>query len=72
MASNLFKTTLLACRNCKARGALTLQGHDEGPGTFVSIAGSFHVETGRTIPVSSVIVCSQCDEIHGIVPGVTH
>jgi len=71
-AMTLFKTTQLTCRNCNAGGVLTLQSHEEGPGTFVSIAGSFHVETGRTTPASSVIVCSRCDEIHGIVPGLTH
>ena len=72
MTSDRLRTSLLTCRNCDARGVLTLQDHDAGPGTFVSIAGSFHVETGRTMPGSNVIVCTQCDEIHGIVPGVTH
>ena len=72
MTSGEEKTSLLTCRNCNASGVLTLQSHAAGPGTFVAIAGSFHVETGRTTPVSRVIVCTKCDEIHGIIPGVTH
>jgi hypothetical protein len=35
---------------------------------LVKVSGDFHVETGRTVPDSKVIVCSLCDQIYGILP----
>lgn len=68
---NRYQSVLIACSRCKARGALTTEpARGEKPVAFVSIAGEFHVETGRTLPDSTVVVCDQCDEIYEILPAV--
>ena len=69
MAASRYQSSLLKCHSCNARGVITWQAEgDEAPKTLVSVAGQFHVETGRTKPGGKVIVCSQCDEIHDVLP----
>lgn len=71
VSQNRYQSILIVCFQCNARGALTVESAGGfKPATFVSIAGDFHVETGRTVPDSTVIVCNQCDEIYGILPAV--
>jgi hypothetical protein len=64
--TNRYESSLLKCRNCNARGALTL-GQTDAP-RYVCISGDFHLETGRSAPDSSTIVCNQCDEVWGDIP----
>jgi len=69
MVASRYQSSLLKCSSCNARGVMTWQAGDgEIPKTLVNVAGQFHVETGRTRPDGRVIVCSQCDEIHDVLP----
>jgi hypothetical protein len=71
MPPSRYQSSLLKCPNCSARGAASWeQRHDEeaSPLALVKVSGDFHVETGRTVPDSKVIVCSLCDQIYGIMP----
>lgn len=69
MADNRYQSALLTCRSCNARGAITWTAAlADAPKTLLSVAGDFHVETGRTMPDARVVVCSSCDEIHDVLP----
>lgn len=66
MTVNRYQSTLLIFSHCNARGAVTWELANDGLRTqLVKIAGDFHVESGRTVPDLKVIVCDQCDQIHG-------
>ena len=68
---NQAQMSLLKCLNCEASGVLNWQeGSDQTSSrrTLVSVTGDFHIETGRTVPNSRVLVCTQCDEIYGALP----
>lgn len=70
VSPNRHESSILKCLNCNARGAVTWQAAEEGSArrTLVSVAGDFHMEAGRTTPDGKVIVCTQCDEIYGVLP----
>src|SRR5271156_1356496 len=66
MPPNRYQSSLLACPNCTARGAATWDqscDNTETRRTLIQVSGDFHVETGRTIPDSKVIVCNLRDQI---------
>jgi uncharacterized protein YbaR (Trm112 family) len=66
-----FLNCLLTCPECKARGAMTWErdaGDRDSYSSLVRLSGGFHIEEGRTSPVSKTIVCTQCDEIYGPLP----
>lgn len=67
---NRYKSSLLKCLSCDARGAITWQAAEEGTARkiLVKIAGDFHIEVGRTTPNSKAIVCKQCDKIYEVLP----
>ena len=67
MADRSFQSSLLTCRSCNTRGAVTWNVAGDAR-TLTGVAGDFHLETGRTMPAARVIVCSQCDEIHEVLP----
>ena len=65
------ESSLLKCLNCGALGVLHWQeqGNGEMPRrTLARVSGGFHIETGRTVPDRQVLVCTQCDEIYGVLP----
>lgn len=61
------RSSLIECLACGARGAMTWDGEDGGK-RLISVAGEFHIETGRTKPDRKIIVCTQCDDIYGVLP----
>lgn len=65
-----YENLLLKCLNCGARGVITLEAAEEGRvrRTLVGVGGDFHMEVGRTTPDSKTIICTQCDEIYGVLP----
>ena len=66
MSANRYQSTLLRCSHCNARGAVTWEFSQDGMRRdLIRISGDFHVESGRTVPDLRVIVCNQCDQIHG-------
>jgi hypothetical protein len=66
MTSSRYHITLLTCSHCNARGVATWElAHDGLQMQLVKVAGDFHVESGRTAPDTTMIICDKCDQIHG-------
>lgn len=65
------ESSLLKCLNCGARGTLHWQeggAHAGTRRTLAKVSGEFHIESGRTVPDSRLLVCGRCDEIYGVLP----
>lgn len=69
-ASLRYKSTLLWCSRCGARGAVTLERPQSTSDNwrFYRTAGPFHIEDGRPVDDLRYIVCNQCREVYGPIP----